>query len=818
MPIGNFFKNNSIARKELSKPKIAKKKSVSDITWPEKPGQQVKDYQVITTDVELIAYLKRCEETGLCGFDYETTISDKYREMWQSRHDEFRGEILALQDDLIRAEEFEDKKTIKRVNSELNAAQAKYDKAMANDFLKAPLDPWKSEICTLSLSAAPHEARVIFIKHPGEKVYNAKTVICNVARAMGKTKDQVKEFTRSLERGRRKEVFDILNERLFKNRKITKIAVNMSFETKQTAAIGMYIMAPVADPLIMWVRCLQVVAPERIADPKRPAEGKGLKPMTKEVFGVEMTPFEELLKERHVQFFSEISSDDPKAVVYSAEDSDYAVQHYLYWREIAKQIPKYDEWLHNIEMPFTRVIGLMEYWGMSWDMELANKKRLEAETMRDEAIDGIKKLGERFGVDLQPGKTGKTGSVKSFLFDTLKAPAARLSEKTSEPSLDEEALIDMTFMVENKLHDLKEEAWLVPSHEKHLVIEGRSEYLYREYILELLELVQKVQTYTTLLSSHIDGRSKYLNPISGRIHAGYSQWVETGRLNSFHPNGQNVPRTDNDVFGIRNFYRAPAGKILFFIDFSGFELRLMAWASGDETMTETFKNGGDLHRKTASTMTGKLEAEITKVERTHAKAGNFGICYGGTEHALQKTIKTDYKVRKTLDECAKIVNAVKNTYKRIPEFQEKIALKAREQGYVQTIYGYIRMLPNINSYDRRAKSGDERRAANTPIQGSAADIMKRCQNEVYEMIGKGGILQHQKTDMIGQIHDEILMELDDDPNVVIPAAKLIKEIMERPPLTDFPLPIEAEASVGYRWGDKMSIEKWLEMRDQKNAR
>ncbi|MEH7457566.1 DNA polymerase [Bacillus sp. JJ1127] len=191
------------------------------------------------------------------------------------------------------------------------------------------------------------------------------------------------------------------------------------------------------------------------------------------------------------------------------------------------------------------------------------------------------------------------------------------------------------------------------------------------------------------------------------------------------------------------------------------------------------------------------------------------ISYGGTEHALQFTFKTKYLIRKTLDECAQIVNAVKTAYKRIPEYQRKIVLEAREQGYVQTIYGYIRMLPDINSGNRKDRGSAERQAANTPVQGSAADIMKKVQNEIYESIGtQVGVLAHGSTDMIAQIHDEVIFEMDDDPEIVAAAEKQIKQVMEQPPVPGFPVPVEADASVGYRWGEKMSVESWLKQREE----
>jgi DNA polymerase-1 len=135
------------------------------------------------------------------------------------------------------------------------------------------------------------------------------------------------------------------------------------------------------------------------------------------------------------------------------------------------------------------------------------------------------------------------------------------------------------------------------------------------------------------------------------------------------------------------------------------------------------------------TLTGKSHDQVTKQERNMSKSGNFGICYGGTEHALQKTL-LKLGFRKSLDECFAIVQAVKRTYPAIPVFQESIGKQAQEDGYVEAIYGYKRLLPDINSSDRSLMNRDKRRAANTPIQGSAAEIMKRNQNRLYDWIGK----------------------------------------------------------------------------------
>lgn len=798
------------------------------IEWGRPAPQQVKDYSAVLDLGELEAYLQKCQETGYASFDWETAPSDQTRAYYEDLFEGLQRRIDDLKADLedpLMAPGVRDSLEI-----ELKAKEKEY-KENREVYLKTPLDPHQGEICTVSISAAPNESRVVPISHRVGK---------NIAPHM----------TRDAARGA---VLDLMDKYLFNHKETLKIAVNLAFETKFAAKYARYILGKVADPLILWVRCLQLGAPGKIKDPKKPAAGWGLKPTTKAYMGVTMQDFSKLLEAKGVDFFDEIDASSTEGLVYSAEDSDYGLQHYIYWKKIAEQLPGYDEWLHKYEMPFMRVIGLMEYWGMPWNKANAEAKRIEAIEMQQAASENIRRIiKEATGEDVDPKKTGKSADVKRVMFSIMKMPIPKVSDKTGLPSLDEEALIDMKFMLENKLVDLDEEKYLIvplPEHWEQvdpdaqygspgfdgslskeqrgaIRIAKRGFHPYKEAGIELINTLLKIQSYSTLISSHIVGREKHLNPITERIHAGYSTFTETGRLNSFKPNGQNVPRTDNDDFKIRSFFAPRPGKILFFIDFSGFELRIIAWKSHDEIMIDLFNNGGDMHKRTASTLTGKPESEVEKSERTSAKAGNFGIAYGGTEYALQKTFKTQYGVRKTLDECAAIVRAVKETYPRIPEFQRAEVLKARELGYSETMYGYKRLLPNINGPMKRERSADERRAGNTPVQGSAADIMKDCQNKVYDRIGEdtfaarhgitageAPLFVHGKVDMIAQIHDEMIFEMDDDPQLVAEAGAWVKATMERKPVEDFPVPIEAEASVGYDWSNKKDMDKWLEEKE-----
>jgi len=788
--------------------------------------QKAKDYREITTKTELLFYLKKCAKTGYFSFDFETAPSKETREKWsdylldygkrlEDTQEHYRVQKIAVKEThgvigLKRVEKLE-KKAINELEKEFKAKKA--------EFNMSPTDPHRNKICTMSISADINEARVIFLDH-----------------LVGTN------FELSAE-----EVFNILEEKIFSNPEIVKIAFNMVFETKCLLKYGKYLLKPVSDPHIAGVRIKQAVNTNDIADPKKPAYGMDLKSLTGLYFGVELPDFLSVLEKNNIKFFDEFAAGNENAVEYASHDSDYGLQLHLYYKKMAEQIPIYTDtpyknywgWLSEIEMPFSRVIGLMEYNGVAWNdeqgkkvyetalqnaaeakMRLINLARKVADKLEEEdpfypetSIDILK--------NLDPGKTGKNNAVKHFIFEVLEVEPASYSDKTNLPSMDYASMLDMIFMLENNLHSLKEEKHLIKDIPKSWVDQYKNEgergfmtrqqraateiYLrepkpFKEEALQALRAILDIQKAGTLISSHIEGRTKYIHPVTSRIHSGYTLWTETSRLNSSKPNCQNIPRPDNDPFKIRNLYEAPDGKNLILIDYSGFELRIMAWASQDSTMLNLFRNNGDMHRLTASTLTGKPTDEITKEERRDAKAGNFGISYGGTEHSLQKTLKT-MEIRKSIEECDAIVKAIKKTYPGVPAFQSAIADKARKQGFVETIFGYRRMLGKIRSNNGYERGQDERRAANTPIQGTAADIMKNAQNKVYEYIYNNKL--QGKFDMIAQVHDEIVFEVDEDPKLIDKVVRDVKDIMEEKPVNSFNIDLIAEVSISKKgWADK----------------
>lgn len=800
-----IFKNlftNSLARK-LPKVNFEIKTKFLPV-----PKQEYKDYKVITCRVELLSYFTRCMETGFCSFDFETGPDDEEYRRWhieESILNEKKNQIIK---DLNIWKEKNDEEMVKSLKLMEKEVMAEL-KEKETFFKRSPLDPHRARICTVSISAAPHESRVIFLDHKiGENHY-----IYEESR-----KYAIDSF------------FKDFNHQILMNPKILKIAYNLSFETKMLLRKNIYIEKNVADPFIMIVRTLQAFAPEEIKDPKNPASGKGLKAMTKRFLDVTMNDFTSVVSESGHNFFNEMSNEDPEALNYSAEDSDYSLQLYNYFLELAEGIKiddciykNYSERLHAIDMPFQRVIGQMEFHGFKWNEIKAKEVKEQAEKEMELARRKIIEIGRQVYyefksqgrpdmeclLNLDPGKTGKNSSIRFLLFDVLQCPVASRSDLTNKASLDHEAILDMKFMVENDLAEIEDE-----------YKESKSKfYRHKDYLLRLLNAMDDVQKYGTLLSSHIYGREKFVNPITGRIHASFSPWTETSRLNSFNPNGQNVPRSSTDKFGIRNVYQPAPGKVLILIDYAGFELRLIAWASRDKTMLDILNNDGDIHAKTASTLTGKPESEITKEERMAAKSGNFGIGYGGTMYALRSTYKK-MGIRKSLEYCNDVITAVKNTYPRIAHWQEECKWEAQKKGYAQTIYGYRRLLPNINNFNNKLKKEDERRAANTPIQGSAADIMKRVQNVIYDRIasdtyyesisGIPAIFSHENINQIQQFHDEIVLEVSNNITLIKHIVSWIVKEMETPPIENFPVKLVAEVSIAEKsWGNKQDYSDWL---------
>ena len=328
----------------------------------------------------------------------------------------------------------------------------------------------------------------------------------------------------------------------------------------------------------------------------------------------------------------------------------------------------------------------------------------------------------------------------------------------------------------------------------------------RPELSKLFLLIQEYRKWGKIKSTYIDGYLKHINQATGRIHPDMlALSTETGRMCCRNPNVQNMPRKDSDPIGVRDFIQAPDGHLMLSLDFSQIELRVGAFYCRDETMMQVYRDNGDIHAATTSVIFGVSYDEAVdkhvpqyKERRTIAKNVNFGTFYGLYPRGLQRTLKFKADITKTVDECAEIIDNLKKGYKRLSVWQEETKAEAARRGYTETWLGRRRYLPDIWSDDWSKKSFAERCALNTPIQGTAADILKLAMARILSGLPERGWLKP-----VLQIHDELVFVIPEDR--LTEAADFIRKCMEKKPFPEFDLPLVAEASYGKSFGTMEEI-------------
>lgn len=297
--------------------------------------------------------------------------------------------------------------------------------------------------------------------------------------------------------------------------------------------------------------------------------------------------------------------------------------------------------------------------------------------------------------------------------------------------------------------------------------------------------------------------------MTGCVHPDFfALSTDTGRFNCQHPNAQNMPRKTNDPIGVRNFIKAPDGHLITSLDFSQIELRVGAFylsQAGDDTMREVTLNNLDLHAKTTSVIFGvpyeqahDKNSPNYKEHRTIAKNVNFGVFYGLFPRGLQKTLKFKADIDRSFEECSEMIENLKAGYPGLSVWQEEVKERASRRMYTETWLGRRRYLPNINSADWGQKSFSERCAMNTPIQGTAADILKLTVARIL-----AGLPEKPWLLPILQIHDELTFIIPEDK--LSDAVSFVKQCMEAKPFPKFDLPLIEETSVGRTFD---SMEEW----------
>ena len=292
-----------------------------------------------------------------------------------------------------------------------------------------------------------------------------------------------------------------------------------------------------------------------------------------------------------------------------------------------------------------------------------------------------------------------------------------------------------------------------------------------------------------LKSTYVDPLPTLTDKIDGRIHTNYMQTVTaTGRLSSNNPNLQNIPiRTDKGKEIRKAFVPRNSDFILMAADYSQIELRIIAALSGDKNMIEAFKSGQDIHKATAAKVFHVPLDEVTREQRSAAKAVNFGIIYGQSAFGLAQNLNISRTEAKT------IIDSYFEQYSTIKSYMDGTVAQAREKGYVETIMQRRRYLPDINSGNAVVRGFAERNAVNAPIQGSAADIIKMAMVEVYRAMKK----QPLKSKMILQVHDELVFDIHRSEMEWM--KKLVEDAMEH--AVKMVVPMEVELQFGENWLD-----------------
>ncbi len=398
---------------------------------------------------------------------------------------------------------------------------------------------------------------------------------------------------------------------------------------------------------------------------------------------------------------------------------------------------------YDIELPLAGVLATMELTGIRIDTAMLEELSREAETLLGTLHARCTELaGHDFNVS-------SPRQLETILFDELGLPVVKKT-KTAR-STDQGVLEDLSL-----LHPLPE-----------AILEYRS--------------------VSKLKSTYLDALPREVNPETGRIHTRYNQLVAaTGRLSSSEPNLQNIPIRTEMGRRVRDAFIPAEGWSMLSADYSQIELRVLAHLSQDSALVEAFSRGDDVHVQTACALFGVRPEEVTKVMRGQAKTVNFAVIYGQTQFALARNLKIER------NEAKRYIDAFFDQYAGVKSFLDAVVEEARANGFVTTLLGRRRTLPDIRSRNHNLRAAAERIARNTPIQGTAADIMKVAMVRIQQDLGKRGLTSR----MVLTVHDELVFE---SPPVEQEALEqLVLDRMQNAVPLSIPLPVESDW--GPSWG------------------
>jgi len=435
-----------------------------------------------------------------------------------------------------------------------------------------------------------------------------------------------------------------------------------------------------------------------------------------------------------------------KASPYAAEDADVTLRLYQHFKPKLETEPKLNSVYREIELPLIPVLSDIERTGTKVDKDaLYQQSASLAEHMAQRQQEVYELAGIEFNLN-------STKQLQDIFYNQMNFPVLKKTPKGA-PST-----------AEPVLQSLAEKGYKLP-----------------ELILDYRSLAKLKSTYT-------DKLPKRINQTTGRIHTSYHQAVTaTGRLSSTDPNLQNIPIRIEEGRKIRQAFIAEEGYQILAADYSQIELRIMAHLSQDEGLLNAFSMGKDIHKATAAEVFGVAVAEVSQEQRRRAKAINFGLIYGMSAFGLANQIKEDRATAKSY------IDLYFERYPGVKAYMQKIRTQAHQNGYVETLFGRRLYLPEINASNKMRQQAAERTAINAPMQGTAADIIKKAMLEVHQWLQQSEI----DAKVIMQVHDELVLEVREDQQETIKQGVIA--LMSH--AANLAVPLLVEAGTGNNWDE-----------------
>ena len=517
---------------------------------------------------------------------------------------------------------------------------------------------------------------------------------------------------------------------LYESPQIMKVGQNIKYDMEVLMRYGVNLSAPMFDTMIAHYLL-------------QPEQHHGMDYLAETLLDYETIHIDTLIGPRGKS--QKNMREVPPALVcdYAAEDADVTLRLHNVLKPRLKEAGM-EQLFYEIEMPLVPVLAQMETDGVLLDTDaLAETSRTFTERMREIEQDIYREAGHEFNI-ASPKQVGEV------LFGEMKIVEKPKKTKTGQYVTSEEVL-----------QQLRTKSPIVGKILQHRGLKK-------------------------LLGTYVDALPKLINPRTGHIHTSFNQAVTaTGRLSSSDPNLQNIPVRGEDGKEIRRCFIPEPGCLFFSADYSQIELRVMAHLSGDENMTEAFREGHDIHAATAARIYKESIDSVSRDQRTKAKRANFGIIYGITVFGLAERLEI------SRDEARQLIDGYFDTFPRVRDYMERAKETAREHGYAETFFHRRRYLPDITSHNATVRNFAERNAINAPIQGSAADIIKIAMVRIHRRFAEEGI----RSKMILQVHDELNFS-------VLPEEKerveriVLEEMQHAYPLN---VPLVADSGWGANW-------------------